>query len=157
MNLIRETANLYLLTRFGMFNCFLLKEANQLTLIDTNFPGSASLILRAAAGLEAPITRIALTHSHFDHVGSLDALAHALPNAEISVSSREARFLRGDFSLDSGESGKPLLGFKRARARVHKLLNDGDQLGCLRVVACPGHSPGHIAFLDVRDNSRLAG
>jgi len=157
MNIVSETANLYRLTQSGMFNCFLLKEANQLTLIDTNFPGSANAILRAAASLDLPITTIALTHAHFDHVGSLDVLAQALPNAKIVIGERESRLLRGDFSLDPGETGKPLLGFKRVRSSVHRALNDGDQVGSLRVVACPGHTPGHIAYLDVRDNSLLAG
>jgi len=157
MKLIPETANLYRLTQFGMFNCFLLKEANELTLIDTNFPGSANAILRAAASLGLPITTIALTHAHFDHVGSLDPLAQALPNAKIVIGERESRLLRGDFSLDPGETGKPLLGFKRVRSSVHRVLNGGDQVGSLRVVPSPGHTPGHIAYLDVRDNSLIAG
>jgi glyoxylase-like metal-dependent hydrolase (beta-lactamase superfamily II) len=157
MKLIPETPNLYRLTQFGMFNCFLLKEANELTLIDTNFPGSGSAILRAAASLGLPITTIALTHAHFDHVGSLDVLAQALPNAKIVIGERESRFLHGDFSLDPGETGKPLLGFKRVRSSVHRVLNDGDQVGSLHVIASAGHTPGHIAFLDTRDNSLIAG
>jgi glyoxylase-like metal-dependent hydrolase (beta-lactamase superfamily II) len=157
MKLIPETSNLYRLTQFGMFNCFLLKEANELTLIDTNFPGSGNAILRAAASLGLPITTAALTHAHFDHVGSLDVLAQALPGAKIVIGDRESRLLRGDFSLDPGETGKPLLGFKRVRSSIHRLLNDGDQVGSLRVVSSPGHSPGHIAYLDVRDHSLLAG
>lgn len=157
MKILPETANLYRLTQFGMFNCFLLKEANELTLIDTNFPGSGDAILHAASSLGLPITTIALTHAHFDHVGSLDVLAQALPNAKIVIGEREARLLRGDFSLDLGEAGKPFFGFKRVRSSVHRVLNDGDQVGSLRVVASPGHTPGHIAFLDTRDNSLLAG
>jgi glyoxylase-like metal-dependent hydrolase (beta-lactamase superfamily II) len=157
MQLLPEFGNLYSLTRLGMFNCFLVKDGSELTLIDTNLPGSCKAILRAAASLRFPITKIALTHAHFDHVGSLNDLAKALPDAEISMSGREARFLRGDFSLDPGEKGKPLFGFKRSEAHVHKFLDDGDQVGSLRVITCPGHSPGHIAFLDVRDNSLIAG
>jgi glyoxylase-like metal-dependent hydrolase (beta-lactamase superfamily II) len=157
MKIVRETANLHRLTQFGMFNCFLLKESNELTLIDTNFPGSANAILRAAASLGLPITTIALTHAHFDHVGSLDVLAQALSNAKIVIGEREERLLRCDFSLDPGETGKPLLGFKRVRSSAHRVLNDGDQVGSLRVVTSPGHTPGHIAYLDVRDNSLLAG
>lgn len=157
MKLIPETANLCRLNQFNMFNCFLLKESNELTLIDTNFPGSGEAILRAATSLGLPITTIALTHAHFDHVGSLDVLAQALLNAKIVIGEREARLLRGDFSLDPGETGKPLLGFKRVRSAVDRVLNDGDQVGSLRVIACPGHIPGHIAFLDTRDNSLLAG
>jgi glyoxylase-like metal-dependent hydrolase (beta-lactamase superfamily II) len=157
MKITAETANLYRLTQFNMFNCFLLREANAFTLIDTNFPGSANAILRAAASLGLPITTIALTHAHFDHVGSLDPLAQALPSAKIVIGEREERLLRGDFSLDPGETGKALLGFKRVRSPAHRVLRDGDQLGSIRVIASPGHSPGHIAFLDVRDNSLPAG
>ena len=157
MQTVRETNNLYRLTRFAVFNCFLVRENGELTLVDTNFPGSANAILQAARSLESPITRIALTHAHFDHVGSLDALMNALPNAKLVAGTREGRLLRGDFSLDPGESGKPLRGFKRVRSHVHTLVNEGDQVGSLRVVACPGHTPGHIAFLDERDNSLLAG
>jgi len=157
MRIVRETDNLYRLTRLGMFNCFLLKEGKEFTLIDSNLPGSAKAILSAAASLGSSITRILLTHAHFDHVGSLDALAGGLPHAEISMSAREARFLRGDFSLDPGETGKPLFGFKRARTQIKRYLNDGDQAGSLHVVSCAGHTPGHVAFLDVRDNSLIAG
>jgi glyoxylase-like metal-dependent hydrolase (beta-lactamase superfamily II) len=157
MRIIRESDNLVRLTRFGMFNCFLVKEDNTWTLVDTNFPGSCAEILKAAAPMNSRISRIVLTHAHFDHVGSLDALTTALPDAEVFISAREARLLRGDFSLDAGETGKPLLGFKRAKCHIHRLLNDGDQVGSLYVVACPGHSPGHIAFLDSRDNTLLAG
>ena len=157
MRLVRETDNLYRLTRFGIFNCFLVRENDGFTLVDTNFPGSEDAILSAARSLGCTITRIALTHGHLDHVGSLDALVSALPSAKLIAGTREARLLRGDFSLDPGESGKPLLGFKQARSQVHTLVNDGDQVGSLRVVGCPGHTPGHIAFLDERDNSLLAG
>ena len=37
----------------------------------------------------APITRIVLTHAHGDHIGSLDAIAGELPDAEVLIS--EAR------------------------------------------------------------------
>jgi glyoxylase-like metal-dependent hydrolase (beta-lactamase superfamily II) len=157
MQTVRETDNLYRLTRLGVFNCFLVRENDELTLVDTNLPGSADAILQAARSLGYPIARIALTHAHFDHIGSLDALTGVLPDAKLIAGTREARLLRGDLSLDAGESGKPLFGFRHVHSQVHTLVNDGDQLGSLRVVACPGHTPGHIAFLDCRDNSLLAG
>lgn len=157
MQITRETENLMRLTRFGMFNSFLVKDGEGFTLVDTNFPGSSAQILNTAASLDARISRIVLTHAHFDHVGSLDALTDALPEVEVSISAREARLLRGDFSLGPGETGKPLLGFKRARSHIHNLLKDGDQIGSLRAVSCPGHTPGQMAFLDVRDNTLLAG
>src|SRR5580658_7804849 len=115
MQVVRETNNLFRLTRLGMFNCFLVREGNELTLVDTNLPGSRRGILKAARSLRARINRIVLTHAHFDHAGSLDALAKKLPGVEICIGEREGRLLSGNYSLDPGEKGKPLLGFKRAR------------------------------------------
>jgi glyoxylase-like metal-dependent hydrolase (beta-lactamase superfamily II) len=157
MQVVRETSNLFRLTRLNMFNCFLVREGEGFTLVDTNAPSSCGAILRAAESLGAKINRIVLTHAHFDHVGSLDALAKSLPGVEICIGEREARLLRGDHSLDPGEKGKPLLGFKRARSSVHRLLKDGDMVGSLLTVSCPGHTPGQVAFVDVRDNSLIAG
>jgi glyoxylase-like metal-dependent hydrolase (beta-lactamase superfamily II) len=69
MRIVQESENLYRLTRFDMFNCFLVKESNEFTLVDTNFPGSCNDILKGAAALNCRINRIVLTHAHFDHVG----------------------------------------------------------------------------------------
>jgi glyoxylase-like metal-dependent hydrolase (beta-lactamase superfamily II) len=44
-----------------------------------------------------------LTHAHFDHVTSLDALVAELPDLEIAIGLREARLLEGDFELEPNE------------------------------------------------------
>jgi glyoxylase-like metal-dependent hydrolase (beta-lactamase superfamily II) len=36
-------------------------------------------------------------------------------------------------------------------------LHGGDRVGSLEVVPAPGHSPGHVAFLDTRDRTLIAG
>jgi glyoxylase-like metal-dependent hydrolase (beta-lactamase superfamily II) len=36
-------------------------------------------------------------------------------------------------------------------------VDDGELIGSLEVVACPGHTPGHIAFLDRRDQTLYCG
>ena len=33
----------------------------------------------------------------------------------------------------------------------------GDRAGSLEVVASPGHSPGHVSYLDTRDRTQIAG
>lgn len=157
MQIVQETDNLFRLTRMGMVNCFLVKEEGGLTLVDTNLPGSADSILRAGEKLGSPIRRILLTHAHFDHTGSVDVLMSALKGVELLVGSREARLLHGDFSLEQNETGKKLFGFPRVQSQPTRLLNDGEQVGSLRAISSPGHTPGHMAFLDVRDNSLLAG
>ena len=157
MHLVQETKNLIRLTRFGMVNCFLVREDDGLTLVDSGLAGSAPGILTAARSLGAPICRIVLTHAHIDHLGSLDALAREYRQIEFAAGQRESRLLRKDFSLDAGESGKKLLGFPGVRLPPTILLSDGDRIGSLQAIFSPGHTPGHMSFLDVRDGSLIAG
>ncbi len=146
------------ITRYGSFNSYLVRESDGLTAIDTNLPGSAPALLAAARQLGQPITRIVLTHAHGDHVGSLDALRAALPNAEVSISARDARLLSGDRSLDPNEpQHAPKGDFRRVTTTPDRLLTPGDRIGSLVVIAAPGHTPGHAAFLDTRDASLIAG
>ncbi len=152
------------LVRLGAFGSFLLREADgTLTALDTGLPGSAPGILDAARRLGAPIGRVVLTHAHQDHVGSLDALAAALGGAgrlQIAIGRREARLLAGDFSLDAAEPQTKVRGsFGRCATRPTALLEDGDQMpgSALRAVACPGHTPGHLGFLDERDGTLFCG
>jgi glyoxylase-like metal-dependent hydrolase (beta-lactamase superfamily II) len=157
MNIVRESDNLYRLTRLGMVNCFLVRESDGLTLLDTGLPGSAKDIIRAAHKLGGTIRAIALTRAHFDHVGSVDEILATLPDAKFLVGDREARFLSGDRTLLPGESGKKLFGFSRVAASPTALIKAGDKIGSLRTVSSPGHTPGHISFLDSRDGSLIVG
>jgi glyoxylase-like metal-dependent hydrolase (beta-lactamase superfamily II) len=145
------------IVRLGMVNAYLVREDDGLTLIDTMIPRSAKKTLAAAERLGAPIVRIALTHAHADHIGSLDALAEALPGAEVVISGRDARLLAGDKSLDPDEPGKLRGGYPGAKTRPARTLSPGDRVGSLEVVAAPGHTPGHIAFLDTRDRTLYGG
>ena len=36
-------------------------------------------------------------------------------------------------------------------------LSEGDRVGSLEVVASPGHTPGHVSFLDTRDRTLIVG
>jgi len=157
MKIVKETENLCRLTQLGMINCFLVRESGGWTLVDTGLQGSARAILRAAEELGGAIRDIALTHAHLDHIGSLDKLAATLPHAEIAISKREARLLARDFTLEEGESGKGLYGFTGAKTRPTRLLVEGDFVGSLKAISSLGHTPGHFSFVDVRDNSLLAG
>ena len=157
MKIIQETNHHYRLTRFGIVNCFLVEHDHTCTLIDTNLTGSAKSILHFARNLRLTIERILLTHAHFDHVASLDALFSNLPGVEIAIGARESRFLTGNFSLEENERGKRLFGFMPIKSRSWELLNDGDRIGPLLAISSPGHTPGHFSYLDTRDNTLIAG
>jgi glyoxylase-like metal-dependent hydrolase (beta-lactamase superfamily II) len=146
------------LTRFTAFNCYLVRQEDGLALIDTGLGGSAAGILKAAQPIGEPIVRILLTHAHADHVGSLDALTQALPGVEVLIGAREARLLAGDMSLNADEPQTPPRGgFPRVNTQPTRTLQAGERIGSLEVIAAPGHTPGHIAFLDTRDGTLIAG
>ena len=141
-------------------SCYLVREADGLALIDTGLGRSVRSILAAAASAGAPIRRIALTHVHMDHVAALAALHAALPDAEVLIPAREARFLAGDLTLDPAESlpgAKLRGGWARVATRPTRTLVPGDRVGSLLVVAAPGHTPGHVAYFDTRDRTLIAG
>jgi glyoxylase-like metal-dependent hydrolase (beta-lactamase superfamily II) len=158
MKVTSATSNLFQLTRLVAFNCYLLREDDGFTLIDTNMGGQAQAIMQAASKLGLPITRIVLTHAHVDHVGSLDALHELLPDVPVAISERDVRFLSGDKSLDPSEPQVPLRGgYPICKTKPTILFKEGDRIGSLEVIATPGHTPGHVAFLDTRDRSLIAG
>lgn len=158
MKITSHGSHLIQLTRWTAFNCFLVREDDGFTLVDTGMAGSADAILQAAGSLGAPIRRILLTHAHVDHVGSLDALHARLPDAEVAISARDARFLTGDLSLDPTEPQTPLRGgYPRCTTQPNRLLTNGDRIGSLEAIATPGHTPGHFAYFDHRDGTLIAG
>jgi len=158
MKLTQHGQYLWQLTRFTAFNCYLVGEGEELTLIDTNMDGSHEGILQAAQTIGLPITRITLTHAHVDHAGSLDKVAAHLADVTVAFSPRTAEFLQGNLSLRPDEPQTKLRGgFVKRTTAVTQLIQAGDQLGSLRVVAAPGHTPDQIAFYDERDGTLIVG
>ena len=158
MRVTNHGSHLVQLTRLFAFNSQIVREDDGLTIIDTNLPGSAKGILAAAQALGQPIRRIVLTHAHSDHVGSLDALAAQVPGVEVLISARDARFLAGDNRLDPDEPQTALRGsYVTCMTAPTRLLNDGDRIGSLEAIATPGHTPGHMALLDRRAGTLIAG
>jgi glyoxylase-like metal-dependent hydrolase (beta-lactamase superfamily II) len=149
------------LPRFFPVNAYLVEEEEGLTVIDAAMPYSVKGILKAAAQIGKPITRIVLTHAHGDHIGALDALKAALPEVPVFISARDARILAGDRSLDENEDQNPIRGgvpkAGSVKTKPNVLLHDGDRVGSLLAIAAPGHTPGSMAFLDTRNRALIAG
>jgi glyoxylase-like metal-dependent hydrolase (beta-lactamase superfamily II) len=153
------TPDVIQITYRRFFNCYLVKEHDGLTLVDT-CPAGAVRAVRAVIGtLGAPLRRVLLTHAHADHVAGLDGLVAGTPgDLQVHIGAREAPLLAGDMSLRPGEPEPAPKGkFLTPRSPVTHLLADGELVGSLRAIATPGHTPGHMSFLDQRDRTLIAG
>jgi glyoxylase-like metal-dependent hydrolase (beta-lactamase superfamily II) len=147
------------LTQLSSINCYLVREKDGFTLVDTCYRGAQDSILEFAAKPNPPVTRIVLTHAHVDHVGSLDALREQLPAAKLLISVRERPLYEGDFSLDADEAQSRIWPgwFPRCTSKVDRTVAEDDLIGSLRVIAAPGHTPGQIALFDPRNRALIVG
>ncbi|MDJ0754309.1 MAG: MBL fold metallo-hydrolase [Ardenticatenaceae bacterium] len=158
MRLQQINQNLWQGTRMWLMNCYFVREADGLTVVDTLMPGSGRAIVEAADKIGLPLKRLVLTHAHADHAGSVDEVAEMVPGIEVAYGQRSAEFLRGETGLKAGEAPSKLRGsYVTVDKAADTLLQDGDLFGSLRVVASPGHTPDHLAFFDERDRALIAG
>ncbi len=164
--MLRVSDSVYRLFAGFTANQYLIVEPEGLTLVDTGLPGSEALIFARIKDLgrrPGDLQRILITHADPDHAGAARALK-AGSGAMIYAGAVEAQALReGRMTrpIDSRTlEGKffnlvlPL--FPMQPVEVDEIVQPGQVLpvlGGLRVLATPGHTPGHISFY--ADRSRI--
>jgi hydroxyacylglutathione hydrolase len=130
----------------GFVNSYVYRQGEETVLIDTGFSRRAKPITQAFRVAGVPLStvrKVLLTHHHIDHMGGaayLDGATHA----PLSCHEQDAPYV-------DGRTRAPMPLLMRLLVRVHPtpvtgLLKDGDQIGDLKVVFVPGHTPGEVAF-----------
>ena len=141
-------------------------------LIDTGLWTSGGSIRRAAAerfGPDARPAAIILTHGHFDHVGTVKALAEQW-NAPVYAHELEMPYLNGESPYpppDPAVGGGAMAFLSRFYPRgpidlrpwLRVLPADGSVPGMpgWRWLHTPGHAPGHVALFRDSDRALIAG
>jgi glyoxylase-like metal-dependent hydrolase (beta-lactamase superfamily II) len=161
MKITRHGAHLVQLTRYPAvfpMNCYLVLEDDGLTLVDSTMSSPAEDVDTLVKRLGKELRRVTLTHAHGDHAGGVAGVRQRFPGVEVSIGERDASVLAGDKSLRAGEPEAPIKGyFVKVDWTPDRVLKAGDMVGSLEVLPAPGHTPGHIAFIDTRDRSLIAG
>ncbi len=129
-------------------------------------PGAdASLIIARLETLNLYPRHILLTHSHFDHIGAVPDLMDFFGefSPELAVHHEDAHRLGpdampahlADFSSVWGNSYvKSLWKIMPAPTR---LLKEADEIGPLRVLHTPGHTPGSVCFYNQAEARLFSG
>lgn len=125
-------------------NCYLLTNGTHAAVVDPSAP--ADSILRAVQEEHAQLELILLTHGHFDHTVTLDALRDRLgipaliheADMELPADARKNAFFT-------------FFGMDRHYRTPERPLQDGEliQLGeeSIRVIHTPGHTAGCVCYL----------
>jgi glyoxylase-like metal-dependent hydrolase (beta-lactamase superfamily II) len=145
----------------GRVHAYLFEQDSDLTLVDTLFDADAKRVLDCIERIgRSPddLKHIALTHAHRSHLGGLARLKR-LTGALVCAHEWEADIIegarlaqpvslrpQGPLSTYPMRIGLALGRPKHAPCPVDRPLREGDQVGPLRVVHIPGHTPGHLAF-----------
>jgi hydroxyacylglutathione hydrolase len=119
-------------------------------LIDAGLAIDRRRILRQIAG--RTISAHALTHAHFDHVGSSHAVCERL-GIPLWCGTRDAPAIEaGRMVLRGGRTVRAAKGHPVARH-----LAEGDEVAGFTVLDVPGHSPGHLAYWRETDRVLVCG
>jgi len=112
-------------------NAYVLVRGKEIAIVDSGLPNNGAkfgeVIKTAGLGWDA-VGHLILTHYHPDHVGSM---------GEVLAAASKAAVYAGAEDIPQIKSPRPI-----------KPVGDGDEVFGLRIIATPGHTPGHISVLD---------
>ena len=141
-------------------NCTILFEEASKRGVVIDPGGEVPRIVEAIGKLGVQVERILLTHGHIDHAGGAAALKEALQEAAATGSEGggatvtiEGPDQRDRFLLQGLEAQAPMFGMSDVRNVLpDRWLAEGDEVRvgeqAFAVLHCPGHTPGHVVFVN---------
>lgn len=144
-------------------NCAFLWDAESKDAWVVDPGGDVPRILAAIEQLGVRVVKILLTHGHIDHAGGAAALRDALAaRAAGSAPPIEGPDERDGFLLNGLEAQAANYGFEGVRnVQPDRWLHEGEAitLGDHRfdILHCPGHTPGHIVFINHTNHFAILG
>ena len=115
----------------GVVNAYVLTRGKEAAVVDTGTPNNASKIadvVRTAGLSWDAVQHVILTHYHSDHIGSV---------GEVLAAAAKATAYAGAADIPQIKSPRPI-----------KAVGDNEEVFGLRVIATPGHTPGHVCVFD---------
>jgi glyoxylase-like metal-dependent hydrolase (beta-lactamase superfamily II) len=119
--------------------------------------GDVPVILDALRRLDVRVARIALTHGHLDHAGGAAELREALPGT-VPIEGPDPR---DRFLLEGLATQGQAMGMACRDVLPDRWLTQGDTVDLagaeFEVLHCPGHTPGHVVFVNRAARLALVG
>ena len=114
--------------------------------------GDLDLLKRALEKTGVTLEKVLVTHGHLDHCGMAGELAREM-GVPLEGPHEDDRFWIEQLDTDGGRWGVPAKSFEPDRWLVDDdTVTVGDLT--LKVIHCPGHTPGHVVFF--HEPSRFA-
>jgi hydroxyacylglutathione hydrolase len=137
-------------------NCAVLWDEGSRRAVAVDPGGEVDRILAAIEQAQVSVVGIWLTHGHLDHAGGAAELAEKLGGVPIEGPDR-----RDEFLLAGLEEQGRAYGFTTRNVAPSRWLTEGDTLTFgehrFEVLHCPGHTPGHIVFVNHAARVALVG
>ncbi|MFT8675702.1 MAG: MBL fold metallo-hydrolase [Acetobacter sp.] len=140
-------------------NCSILWNPQTRAALVVDPGGDADTLLAFLARNTLTVEAILLTHGHLDHAGGVAPLCRGLEAAQPTRPAVIGPDRHDAFLLSSITEQSRLFGLSGLEnAEVDRFTQEGDVLTyagrSLRVLHVPGHTPGHVVFVD--DQARFA-
>jgi glyoxylase-like metal-dependent hydrolase (beta-lactamase superfamily II) len=137
-------------------NCSLIwcDKTKEAAIVDPG--GDPHVIIDAVTHANVKVTKVLLTHGHLDHVGATREIADHYQVAIVGPHPDES------FWLNALDQQSQMFGFEPVDPfEPDTWLAQGDTISVgeltLEVRHCPGHTPGHVVFIDHQNKLAIVG